>query len=661
MRLWLTICALAGLAFAEPDVPAAPRVVRADPADGVTVAGVPLADAQAIWQIELQRLDAKSLRGYLARPEPAVRARAARAVGRLRVEAGVALLARVAADPDARVRREAAFALGQTPGSAALLKERWTVEADRHVRAELALALGRQGGPEAIDLLVEALQGPQSVEAADALGRLGIRKVQGATSDRVVGALLDTLRLPIGDTRLRAAWALARMGLTRTSADHAIRMRHLVQRDGDARVRAWMVRAWSGVAADASRGEVLAATAKDRADGVRIATARALAKAPFPGAAPILVGMLSDPELDVRVEAIDALATTPGVDLAALLARSFASAEPVERAAALRALAPKGGLPEPVATYTKADEPMVVRVAAVAALKDRNRLLSLALRAEEPPIRTAAAGVLLEDDAPRLAELLELLAAKDTPIAQAAADTLAAHPDPGAERALLELLGRKDLTPETAASAIRALDAIYATGRLPRPGAAAAEILRPWLRLRRLDDVAGRLAALLKVDPPPPRHPAIRIPDLRDVLELRSARIFTNRGEVRVRLDPAEAPYTVWNFATLAEKGWFDGLVFHRVVPDFVAQTGDPRGDGWGGPGWEIPDEINPISYESGTLGMALSGPDTGGSQWFITLSPQYHLDGGYTAFGHVVSGMQAARDLRVGDRIDKVVIERVR
>jgi cyclophilin family peptidyl-prolyl cis-trans isomerase len=96
------------------------------------------------------------------------------------------------------------------------------------------------------------------------------------------------------------------------------------------------------------------------------------------------------------------------------------------------------------------------------------------------------------------------------------------------------------------------------------------------------------------------------------------------------------------------------------VVPDFVIQTGDPRGDGWGGPGYDIPDEINSLPYTTGAVGMALSGPDTGGSQWFITLSPQPHLDGTYTVFGHVTYGQRSAAGIEIGDTIEHIEIERI-
>ena len=131
-------------------------------------------------------------------------------------------------------------------------------------------------------------------------------------------------------------------------------------------------------------------------------------------------------------------------------------------------------------------------------------------------------------------------------------------------------------------------------------------------------------------------------------------------AEFIIDLAPELAPITVLNFAKLADDGWYDGVPFHRIVSDFVVQTGDPRGDGSGGLGWTIPDEINRLSYAEGVVGMAHSGPDTAGSQWFVTLSPQPHLDGGYTAFGEVSQGMQVLRSLTPHDRVRRVTIERL-
>ena len=131
--------------------------------------------------------------------------------------------------------------------------------------------------------------------------------------------------------------------------------------------------------------------------------------------------------------------------------------------------------------------------------------------------------------------------------------------------------------------------------------------------------------------------------------------IETDKGVIEVELAVLDAPMTVDNFITLAIDGFFDGLVFHRVLPNSLVQAGDPRGDGEGGPGYTIRDEINQIPYLRGTVGMALDWSDTGGSQFFITLSPQPQLDARYTAFGKVVDGIEVADELREGDTIQRV------
>ncbi|GAC1465956.1 MAG: hypothetical protein PVSMB1_15480 [Gemmatimonadaceae bacterium] len=137
-----------------------------------------------------------------------------------------------------------------------------------------------------------------------------------------------------------------------------------------------------------------------------------------------------------------------------------------------------------------------------------------------------------------------------------------------------------------------------------------------------------------------------------------NATINTVRGPVRLELFGTDAPITVWNFLALARSGYYRNTRFHRVVPNFVAQDGDPRDDGNGGPGYAIRDEMNPRRYERGAVGMALSGPDTGGSQYFITHSAQPHLDGHYTVFGRVVQGYDVLDKLVQGDLITRVELK---
>ena len=134
--------------------------------------------------------------------------------------------------------------------------------------------------------------------------------------------------------------------------------------------------------------------------------------------------------------------------------------------------------------------------------------------------------------------------------------------------------------------------------------------------------------------------------------------IKTNKGDIRLQLNPAEAPLTVNNFVALARDGFYDGVVFHRVEPRFVIQGGDPTSTGRGGPGYKFQDEPVTRSYKAGTVAMANSGPNTNGSQFFICLEDQPRLPGLYTIFGDTVSGMDVVRNIRPGDVMQSVTIE---
>jgi peptidyl-prolyl cis-trans isomerase B (cyclophilin B) len=138
------------------------------------------------------------------------------------------------------------------------------------------------------------------------------------------------------------------------------------------------------------------------------------------------------------------------------------------------------------------------------------------------------------------------------------------------------------------------------------------------------------------------------------------ARIETNRGTIVMELYPEFAPITVNNFVFLANEGYYDGVAFHRVIDDFVIQGGDPTGTGRGGPGYKFGDEVdgNPLRHETGVISMANAGPGTNGSQFFITHSPQSHLDGRHTVFGKVVDGMDVVYAIRQGDKIMTVDIQ---
>ena len=139
-----------------------------------------------------------------------------------------------------------------------------------------------------------------------------------------------------------------------------------------------------------------------------------------------------------------------------------------------------------------------------------------------------------------------------------------------------------------------------------------------------------------------------------------SAIITLDNGQaIRIEFFPEDAPKTVENFVTLAKKGFYDGLTFHRVVPDFVVQGGCPKGNGTGGPGYQIKAEFNKQKHVRGSVAMARSQhPDSAGSQFYICYGATPHLDGNYTVFGKVVSGMEQVDRIKQGDKMKTVAIQ---
>jgi len=145
-----------------------------------------------------------------------------------------------------------------------------------------------------------------------------------------------------------------------------------------------------------------------------------------------------------------------------------------------------------------------------------------------------------------------------------------------------------------------------------------------------------------------------------DVAKDYAVTIETNRGKIELMLYPKHAPQTVNNFVFLAGQGFYDGVKFHRVIADFMIQTGDPTGTGRGGPGYKFGDETgkgNPLKHERGVISMANAGPNTNGSQFFITHVPTPHLNGKHTVFGKVTKGLDVVDAIRQGDEMVKVTV----
>jgi cyclophilin family peptidyl-prolyl cis-trans isomerase/HEAT repeat protein len=275
------------------------------------------------------------------------------------------------------------------------------------------------------------------------------------------------------------------------------------------------------------------------------------------------------------------------------------------------------------------------------------------LSSGDPRVRLAALEAVSARPVPEAAgPVRALIGGDDLVVAASAASTAGGLKDAEAlplVRALAERVPREPDLAEPVASGLVAL-----------AGRDAEAVLRTWLQHPHAN--VRRVAAefLTGLTGQPVRAPHVELPaEARhpEPAPMGTTLTFrTRKGDFTVALD-AEAPLTSGNLVALARQGYFQELTFHRVVPDFVAQGGDPRGDGEGGPGYSIRCEMTRRPYRRGVIGMALSGKDTGGSQFFFTHAPQPHLDGRYTAFGEVTRGMDVVDRLLEGDTLLEVEV----
>lgn len=626
-------------------------------------------------------LDETVMAAALAHPQAAVRVQAALAGGRIGDVAAAAALRAALADADVEVAAAAAFALGELGDSsratvdalaAAAAAAGWPRAA---AAAEAVHALGKIRPSGGAAVFWPALTGgaPPAVlqEALLAVWRL-------PRSAEAVEAVRSHLAAPDAETRWRAAYALMRMGSP--VATTALRA---ALADPDPRVRVNAARGLSAANAD-SAGEravvqaALRAAVADTHPHVVIQAARTLAGYRDAADVGLLAALLPAGDANVAMAAAGALgelgsatargallAVVNGQDrplslraaaLAALARVAMPDALPLieawadaplwlQRSYAARALggAPWPAAAAPLASLVRDDDPRVVAEALTGAAEAPDtaalpyRWFVESLAAGDVMVRAAAARGLAR--APRAQDLPLLLQAYE----RTAADSLT-----DAAVATVEALGslRDAGVPAERSFFVRfdrARDAIVRRAVAARLGSDWGPVA-PVESDRGTDEYAHAVRTLLA-------------PALAGVLP--RVRIATERGDIILELAAADAPLTVSNFLTLIRSGYYASapLRWHRVVPNFVLQDGDPRGDGNGGPAHAIRDEMNRIRYGRGTLGMALSGPDTGGSQFFLTHSPQPHLDGGYTVFGRVVEGMDVADAIVQDDAILRIEV----
>jgi cyclophilin family peptidyl-prolyl cis-trans isomerase/HEAT repeat protein len=630
----------------------------------------------------------------VADAEPRVRRRAALAVGRVGLPGGVAILMPLLADSDPEVRQMAAFGLGLigvalddgsqphtalVPSVTALTGA--LGDADPMVRGRAAEALGQIGARDAAAAIakvageyartpaVAAMQPddekwPSSPEA-DAFRLALFALVRLRAYEPIASAVLDPSGRPVS-TWWPVAYALQRVGDKRALPA----LRELVKTPG--RYTASFAIRGIGSLKDPAAAKPLVAMLDPARHPLEvvITASRAVAAAGVSEAAAPLARLAaaSDVHPNVRLEAVGALGTLRAADALPTVQDLLTDSWTVLRGAAFRAAAAidqegflllLSGLdddPHWTVRATLAD--VLATLPADVAL---GRLRAM-LKDEDKRVIPAVLGGLVRLRAADINDVLLLrLKDSDASVREAAARHIGELKVPGGPDALREAyrVAQGDNGYGMRAASLVALAAY---------GADAAESLKAALADK---DWAVRVRAaqlLARVDPsanaaaairPAPGAPSIAFDDPQLAAPPNSPHVFieTAKGSIEIELAVLDAPQTTRNFMALARKGFFNGLSIHRVVPNFVVQDGDPRGDGGGGPGYSIRDELNDRPYVRGTVGMALSWRDTGGSQFFITHSPQPHLDGRYTAFGHVVGGMDVVDRIQQGDVIQRIRI----
>jgi cyclophilin family peptidyl-prolyl cis-trans isomerase/HEAT repeat protein len=626
-----------------------------------------------------RRFDEAALTAAMTHPDSFVRSTAAIAIGRIGDARGLDLLIRGMSDPDTTVRVAAVFGLGLLRDTAAIgpILERLRAEPvlDITSAVEAMTTLAKIGGPQVAEIFRAILDGRAALDlsALELLRRQIALEAWRLGPDAPVASLLPLVSDTSSDMRWRAVYSLSRL----RPVSAARRLAEAV-RDPLSYTRAAAVRAFTPAYVDSAGlgrttiTRLLTPLLTDDNDGVRIAALRAVGALGDTALAGRIADRLDDPLPNVRIAAIQALGDLGGSVASRELARvldgkpvfaigraALMALSRVDTAAARPWLATWASRPDWAGRMAAAEA--ATAPGRPALLDDRDpRVAAAALQAWSSSQDTPGADL--------LTEARIRLRSPDAVVRAVAAGILARAHDPSDVGALADAYGRaaRDSFPD---AALAALDGLRQIGEAS--AAAAADIQQRFLsRARRPDDYVIRAwaesawpAAAARWGPAYPLDPGRTLQDYREILQryvlapdsVRRPHVTIEteqRGSIELELMGPEAPLTVANFLSLVDRHFFDGNRWHRVVPDFVVQDGDPRGDGWGSSGMPIRDEINRQRYVQPLVGMALSGPDTGSSQWFINLSPQPHLDGAYTVFAKVVGGFQVLSRITQGDII---------
>ena len=623
-----------------------------------------------IVHIEDTRQLTGELEDYLNDDTARVRARAALAVGRIAHERSAGLLVGMISDSSLEVARTAAFAIGLT------------------------------GQRSYADTLVKmSVELPASVAArvVESAGRLA-----DSTMTEVHTYLAGYLSHAAPEVRRAACLALL-SARARSTAENMIPLLLVHETSQSVQKAGLFALARLGVA---SAGATYSRFQADPDPEIRMLAVQGLGRCSLPDRVRLAALSLNDDDRRVAAVAITALQATNDQAAADYLGRKLQSASDekliVTMLGALRALHSDKGVATAEMHLSSALSENIVAAALGYLAEIRQDALvsiidSLLIEAPPPRVRVACADAFAEVGKPSVIPRLAMLFKDEDPLVRAAAFGHLVEID----STQIDLYVRASLADPDMMPVILALDQI-GTRRLTRYLPQVKHLIERGSEVdidirRTLLDVVGQFIDTLGTDSTMAELVIAGLFDPEYVVRRRANELYlekfqrdrssmvtpaetriterrlktafadttfnpialvqTSRGEIEIELRFDVAPLTVLHFVDLANQGFYDGLIFHRVVPNFVIQGGCPRGDGWGGPPYFIRCEYSDVPFERGTVGIATSGRDTGGSQFFITHSPQPHLDGRYTVFGRVISGMDVVDQIVVGDLIQKIII----
>ena len=575
------------------------------------------ADARLLAMLDTRRPDTLLVDTLLADHNADRRARIALAIGQLRMRARFPQLRRLLLDGDTLIAANAAYALGIAKDTQAVASlARAVGGAPDPVAREAAWALGEIGEPSRTVLAValgDGLAAPLLTSSASlrvapvrAALVLATVKLRPAPIALVVPWLADSSAVVVRS----AAYAIGRL-----RAAAGVRALLTVRAHSDDEVRQSVARALTrGTVGDSLGGrarEALQALLRDRDWRVRANAVASVSTFGPSAIADVQVG-LTDTVANVRVVAADSLSVMFGRDTI-----RWRRAWDADTLLAVRRVML-------VQVRRLALSMFDTEVAAWQQHRDwRYRMTALEHRARDTDVervRTAEAFIADADPRVRTAALQRLTTSTPSLAAQVRLLAERASTDPDS---IVRAVGQRLMAPrDTVARAPRrtTTDSV-----VPRSLAAYERVVRDW-------------------GAPTSRQPV--------------AVIETDYGVVTLQLFGREAPLIVEAFVRLATEGFYQNTVFHRVVPNFVVQDGDPRGDGSGGPGFSLRESFSRQRHERGCLGLATSGPDTGGSQYYLCHASQPHLDGAYTVFGRVLSGFDVMDRIVQGDRMLRIRIQ---